>query len=185
MKEIWKDVPGYEGVYKVSNKGRLYSLKRFKVLKPYTNKCGYKMIMLQRNKVSHYTSIHRLVASAFLPNPNSLPQVNHKDENPSNNNVENLEWCTAKYNINYGNRNRKVSDKALHISQYTKDNKFVAEYPSISYIVEAFGYNESPLYKCCQGTRKSAYGYIWKYTNGSKNTLQARYQTSTNHKNHR
>lgn len=170
MQEIWKDVPKYEGIYKISNKGRLYSVKRYKILKPYTDKHGYKRIGLSHNKASYYTSIHRLVASAFLPNPNSLPQVNHKDENPSNNCVENLEWCSAQYNINYGNRNAKVSDKAYGIAQYTKDHVFIANYPSIRYIVERFGYRESNLYKCCQGKRKSAYGYIWEYTTSPKNT---------------
>lgn len=162
--EIWKDVPGYEGFYKISSKGRLYSIKKNKILKPYTNKQGYRCIGLQHDNNIYYTSIHRLVAKAFIPNPDNLPQVNHKDENPSNNNVDNLEWCTSQYNINYGNRNNKISAKAQPVSQYTKDHVFIAEYPSIPYIAKHFNYDYSFLYKCCKGVRKYAYGYIWEYT---------------------
>ena len=114
--EIWKPVVGYEGFYEVSNKGRVKSfiskrceefLLRIRKTKKYQD---YMSVGLWDGKKQHHHSIHRLVACAFIPNPDNLPQVNHKDENPSNNCVENLEWCTAKYNNNYGNRNKKLSE---------------------------------------------------------------------------
>ena len=118
MKELWKDIEGYEGLYQVSSLGAIRSLDRYrnrpsksgnmyiqrykgKVLKQTLND-GYFTIYLHKDGVNKFYSVHRLVAKAFIPNPNNLPQVNHKDENKQNNCVENLEWCTAKYNVNYG-----------------------------------------------------------------------------------
>ena len=116
MKEEWRDIKGYEGKYKISNLGRVKSLKdskgnyREKILK-HRNNCGYLYVDLYKNSRGKTYQVHRLVAEAFIPNPNNLPCVNHKDENPSNNCVENLEWCTTKYNANYGTRNKRVSEK--------------------------------------------------------------------------
>lgn len=101
MKEIWKNIMGFNG-YQVSNLGRVRSLKTYKILKQTTNSQGYKTLGLcKRSKISTFL-VHRLVADAFIPNPDKLPCVNHKDENPSNNCISNLEWCSYKYNINYG-----------------------------------------------------------------------------------
>lgn len=114
MQEIWADIRGYEGLYQVSNLGRVKSLERVTISKNgkrYTcqelclrfgNIKGYKFVVLRKDCKSHQVLVHRLVAQAFIPNPDNLPEVNHKDENPSNNCVENLEWCTHKYNSNYG-----------------------------------------------------------------------------------
>lgn len=106
--EIWKDIEGYEGVYRVSNMGRVYSVKRNIMLKP-QRVCdgakdggGYRAVRLCVDGEYKMAYIHRLVAQAFLPNPQNLPQVNHKDEDKTNNRVENLEWCDDKYNKNYG-----------------------------------------------------------------------------------
>ena len=125
MEEIWKDIPDFEGLYQVSNLGNVRVLDRYvnsairnndkvkrkgKILKQY-NKRGYLQVSLIKNHKRYYFSVHRLVAMAFLPNPDNLPQVNHKDENPLNNNLFNLEWCTAKYNCNYGNRNSKIYNR--------------------------------------------------------------------------
>ena len=102
--EEWRDIKGYEGKYKISSYGKVKSLKYKdeKLLRPSYDKDGYKQVILYNNGKGKKWFIHRLVAIHFLPNPNNLPQVNHKDEDKANNAVENLEWCTCKYNINYG-----------------------------------------------------------------------------------
>ena len=116
--EIWKDVAGYEGLYKVSNKGNVYSVARKdsrwhrrggQRLKPVYDRGGYLIVSLYKNGKSKTKKVHRLVAEAFIPNPNGLPQVNHRDKNKVNNNVENLKWCDARYNSNHGTRNEKVT----------------------------------------------------------------------------
>ena len=102
--EIWKDIEGYEGLYQVSNKGRVKSFHsgEGKIIKLGTHPQGYKLVVLSKRGQTKTCRVHRLVAQAFIPNPENLPVVNHKDENPSNNNVENLEWCTQKHNVNHG-----------------------------------------------------------------------------------
>lgn len=108
--EVWKDIDGYDGLYQVSNMGRVKSFKwgKERILKPYETGNGYLRVELQ----SKPFKLHRLVAQAFIPNPDNLPFVNHKDENPKNNMVDNLEWCDNKYNINYGTtQERRISTK--------------------------------------------------------------------------
>ena len=101
-KEIWKDCKGYEGMYQVSNKGRVWSVKRQFVLKGSLDKDGYARVHLTaKNGKTKTEKVHRLVAIAFLENPSNLPQVNHRDENKQNNNADNLEWCDCSYNIIY------------------------------------------------------------------------------------
>lgn len=115
--EEWRDIIGYDGLYQVSNLGRIKRLSRTivsnnrsqfsvkeKILKLGTHKRGYKTIMLHKNKKHKLWLVHRLVALNFIPNPNNLPQINHKDEDKTNNCVENLEWCTNEYNAHYGTR---------------------------------------------------------------------------------
>lgn len=114
--EIWKDIEGYEGLYQVSNYGRVKRMfikgaKKETILKLAKNKTGYIRVCLSKNSKKSNKHIHRLVAEAFIPNPNNLPQINHKDENPNNNYVDNLEWCNGKYNTNYGTRNKRISTK--------------------------------------------------------------------------
>ena len=110
MDEIWKDIEGYEGYYQVSNKGRIkgirlvYQYTEERILKPFSNQKGrgYLKVKLIKNGTGKYAYVHRLVAQAFIDNPNHYTEVNHKDENPKNNTVENLEWCTRSYNMSYG-----------------------------------------------------------------------------------
>ena len=126
--EIWKDIKDYKGIYQVSNLGRVRSLdklcngsnqygdkftliKKGKILKPKIRKNGYLEVTLVHNKKAKSCLIHRLVANAFIENDNDYKYINHKDENKQNNRVDNLEWCTQSYNINFGSRNKKVSDK--------------------------------------------------------------------------
>ena len=175
MNEIWKDIEGYEDLYQVSNYGRVKALinkrhKEERIRRFGINKLGYCQVELSKNGSTKIYLVHRLVALAFIPNPNNLPCVNHKDENPSNNNVGNLEWCSYKYNSNYGTSKRRISSKLKNhpnlsktILQFTKDNDFIAEYPSISEIHRLFDYNVGHIWECCNGKRKSAYGYRWEY----------------------
>ena len=113
MKEIWKDIEGYEGRYQVSNFGNVKSLNykhtgEEKIMQSCKDKIGYLHIKLFMNGKPKMYKVHRLVAQAFIPNSNNYPQVNHKDENKINNNVNNLEWCTAKYNSNFGTRKERL-----------------------------------------------------------------------------
>ena len=113
MNEIWKPVKGFAGLYEVSNKGNVRSLKwyggsKVRELSQAENKKGYRQVNLCNGK-GNMRYVHRLVAEAFIPNPNNLPCINHKDENPRNNCVENLEWCDQKYNCNYGHHNERNS----------------------------------------------------------------------------
>ena len=122
MSEEWRPIEGYEGLYEVSSYGRVRSLDRYdsnnhfrkgKVLSPVKNKDGYLQVNLCCNGKYKMFLVHRLAAQAFIPNPDNLPEINHKDENPGNNNVDNLEWCTRKYNINYGSRKDKERDTKI------------------------------------------------------------------------
>ena len=116
MDKIWKDIKGYEGLYMVSNGGDVKSVKNG-ILKPSVYKgTGYYYVGLYKDGKRKGYTIHRLVADAFIPNPNNLPCVNHKDESKINNNVENLEWCTHRYNSNYGCRNEKISAKSKGVN---------------------------------------------------------------------
>lgn len=106
MTEVWENITGYEGLYQVSNLGRVKSLNYkgkgvIKILKGYIKRDGYETVTLMKDGIRKYLRVHRLVAQAFLPNPDNLPQINHKDENPLNNIVDNLEWCTPSYNTKY------------------------------------------------------------------------------------
>ena len=133
MKETWKTIPGYED-YEISNWGRIkriqkqqidtlgrkYNYKE-RILKQTNDKDGYLFVSLRKDKKDKCFRVHRLVASAFIPNVNNYPQVNHKDENKANNRVDNLEWCDNKYNCNYGNRTRKISNKVSKFMIIQKD----------------------------------------------------------------
>ena len=119
MKEIWKDIEGYEGRYKVSNKGRVYDNKLDKFIG--YESLGYMCVALCKDKKQKKCRVHRLVAQAFIPNPDNLPVINHKDENKTNNCVENLEWCTVKYNTNYGTSiQRQKETKKRRIGRYNR-----------------------------------------------------------------
>lgn len=180
-KREWRPVPGYEGLYEVSNDGLVRSLFRYKkVLKPHLRN-GYHNIQLWKNKVGKYIGLHRLVAMAFIPNPKGLPYVNHKDECPTNNNVENLEWCTPQYNSTYGTARQRCKAKTNYkdpkrlewarklglsmgkpIDQYTKDGQFIKRYRSSSECARENGWEVSNIKRCANGKGKTAYGYIFK-----------------------
>ena len=172
--EIWKDIAGYECLYKISNLGRVKSLNYLrkgieKERIPNKNNSGYLIVGLHKNGKIKQFLIHRLVAEAFIENVNDLPQVNHKDENKLNNCVENLEWCSAKYNSNYGEHNynlrNTMSSKVPNILQYTLDGKFLNEYVSGRDAERKTGISHGGILQCCQGKYRTWRGYIWKYKN--------------------
>lgn len=153
--EEWRQHP--IGIW-VSNKGRVITKR--KGINYGNNNNGYKSVDW---KYKHY-SVHRLVAETFIPNPNNLPMINHKDENKKNNCVENLEWCDNKYNLNYGTTQaRKVAKLSIPILQYTRQGEFVREWASAKIAARELGYNSSQITGCCKGRHKTCKGYIWRY----------------------
>ena len=179
--EIWKDYKNYEGLYQASNLGRMRSLDRWvksksgsvrlckgKILKLCTDKYGYLNVSLYKNnKVKTYL-VHRIIAETFLPNTDNLPCVNHKDENPLNNVVSNLEWCTYSYNNSYGTRLERVRDKQINgkkskpVLQYDLEGNFIREWPS-TMECERNGYQNTGISHCCLGKLKTYKGFIWEY----------------------
>lgn len=179
--EIWKDIKGYEGLYQVSNMGRIKSLgndktRKEKILSLKPNNKGYIRVYLCKNGKRKHFSVHRLVAEAFLPNPDNLPVVNHKIddfEHRSDNRVENLEWCTVEYNNNYGTHNKKLS-KSLKGKKHKKHKLkkqilcvetgeiFDTSQDVIDIMFNGKG-NSSIIRKNSRGKTKSAYGYHFVY----------------------
>lgn len=160
MIEEWRDVPGYEGLYEVSNLGRVR--RNGRILRPYKDTWGYLSVSLSKNGIRRIVSVHRLVAQSFIPNPNNYPQINHRDENKTNNAISNLEWCTCEYNQNYGTRNERLSKPVL---QYDLLGNFVREWPSVSKVEEEMGITH--ISDCCLGRYgyKTAKGFVWRYKN--------------------
>ena len=164
--EIWCPIKGYEGQYEVSDQGRVKSLKfgKERILKPVRTPKGYLTVELYKNEEQKRCKVHRLVAQTFIPNPDNLSEVNHKDENKENNSVQNLEWCDRKYNYNYGTRIQRISEKnSKPILQYTKSGEFVAEWKSATDVQRTLGYFQNNISYCCNGKLKSAYNFIWKF----------------------
>ena len=161
--EVWKDVDGYNGLYDVSNYGRIRNHKKKNILHPSTDK-GYKHICLRKNGVTKCYKVHRLVALAFIPNPDNKPQINHIDENRSNNNVENLEWCTAKYNSNYRERVKRMSKShEKKVSVYDDKGNKIKTYESILIAAKENNLDSSSITKCCKHKRKMCGGMRWEY----------------------
>lgn len=142
-----------------------------KVLHQYLNRKGYLTVNIRSNSGKYYKmSVHRLVANAFIPNPDNLMCVNHKDENKSNNRVSNLEWCTNNYNINYGTRNKRISKSNINNTKTSKEiiqmdinNNILRVWPSMNQIKRELNYSPGSIYNCCKGIYKKAYGFIWRY----------------------
>lgn len=184
MNETWKDVASYEGLYQVSDLGHVRSLRHEKalILKPGSSGKGYLNVRLCRDGKVKALYIHRLVAEAFIPNPLNLPQVNHKDEDKTNNAVNNLEWCTAEYNLTYGTRQTRTTKPKERITkpkerttpklkggyakavlQYDKSGNLVKEWSSAVEVQRQTGFPQSSISKCCRGKLKSTHGYVWKF----------------------
>lgn len=158
MEEIWKDIKGYEGLYQVSNFGRVRSIKfgKERILKHSKTQNGYLQVILYDNGRPRCFFVHRLVAEAFIPNPNNLTEVNHKDECKTNNRVNNLEWCDRQYNAEYS--------LAKTVNQYSKNGEFIKQWKSATEVETQCGFHQQNICLCCQGKRKSAYGFKWYYT---------------------
>ncbi len=177
MEEIWKDIKGYEGLYQVSNYGKVKSLKRNneKILKVFSDN-NYLNVDLFKNKKKRRYKVHRLVAIAFIPNIDKKTEVNHIDGDKENNFVGNLEWCTssenmqhafktglAKVNKNMQGRFGKNHPNSKSVNQYTLDNVFIKSWESTKNIERELKIHHSHISKCCKGKIKTAGGYIWKY----------------------
>lgn len=200
MSEIWKDVPGYEGLYQVSNLGRVKRLplgKQWPYRRTHNNirkqhiKNGYYQVNLSKENEVKWICVHRLVALAFIPNPNNLPCINHRDENKLNNNIENLEWCTYSYNARYGTAKQRQLQAVKHsdpnnlrvqknletraknnqpnarraILQLNLQGEVISRFRSMSEASRITGSALSDICNCCKGKRKTSNGFKWKYEN--------------------
>lgn len=189
MEELWLPVKGFEGLYEVSNFGRVKSHHKYggvdnRIMKPKSDQDGYKIIKLSGNGKCKHAKVHRLVAEAFLDNPNGYSMINHKDENKGNNFVGNLEWCDAQYNNTFGHRLEKAlpkthmkwskTDRGRKCMSYVGHSKgkrcacfnnegIVRQYDSVSEAAKAVG--EKPIYiaMCCTDNLKTMDGLSWKY----------------------
>lgn len=186
MKEEWRDIKGYEGIYQVSNYGRIKSLSRIisigrghfrlsneKILKQSESNKGYYIICLHNNYKERKHLVHRIVYESFIGDIPKGMEVNHIDENPKNNKVTNLNLLTHKENLNWGTVRIRQSEKHKgkinnHLSkktlQYDLDGNLIKEWPSSMEIERQLGFRQGNIGMCCRGIRKSAYGYVWKYS---------------------
>ena len=174
--ETWKAIDGYEGLYQVSNLGRVKSLNynhtgTERILMSRKNRGGYLYVNLHKDGHRKTITVHRLVATAFISNPHNLETINHKDEVKTNNTVGNLEWMSLKDNNNYGTRNKRLSEtqindpnKSKAVQMLDRQGNLLATFPSTHEAERATGIYHGHISKCCLGKYKSAGGYIWRYT---------------------
>lgn len=176
-KEEWRPVVGYEGLYEVSNIGRVRSIDRNilyhdgtihhwkgKVLKPLRTSKGYLQVMFRKDNKNHYIGIHRLVAMAFIDGYQKGLVVNHLDENPQNNRADNLEWCTQRDNLIYGTARSRHADKlSISIIQFSLSGTLIKEWKSQAEASRVLGINQSHIFRCLKGELLSAFGYRWMY----------------------
>ena len=170
-KQIWKDIPGFEGKYQVNQVGQVRSLNynrtgKVRRLSPGLITNGYLQVGLYKDSKCKLYLVHRLVAQTFIPNPNNYSEVNHKDENKANNTVWNLEWCCRNYNMNYGTRNKRVSE--VHrkpIIMLDMNNNILACFYSLQDASEYVGKprDNDNVGACARGRKKTAFGYKWAY----------------------
>ena len=194
-KEIWKDIEGYEGYYQISNMGRVKSLERTvwkgkgyrivpeRILKAGANGDGYLQVNLSKDDKVKQPLVHRLVAIAFCENPKGYTEVNHKDEDKTNNRAENLEWCSRSYNLTYNGRAKKVGKKSAEkrrgrkhseetikklsksVFSVDKESGLIMFWKSAMEAERCTGIYHGSIIRCCQGKRKSAGNFYWYYAN--------------------
>lgn len=166
MKEIWKEVPGYDGHYLASNLGRIKSLYSNSIMKPYLMPNGYLHIRLTITGTHKCKDdyVHRIIAKTFLENPNNYKEVNHINEDKTDNSVSNLEWCSRSYNNNYGTIRKKMSiSKGLPVVQLDLDGNFIAFWSSATSYAKSHGCTPKGIFRCCQGMQEKSHKYKWMY----------------------
>lgn len=177
MKEIWKDIKGYEGLYQVSNMGNVKSLNyrhtgKERILRPMVIRNGYLIVTLYKNGKCKRLLVHRLVLMTFAPiNNMDKLDVNHRDENKKNNNLDNLEWCDRKYNNNYGTRTQKISKPVVQID--TTTNEVINVYCS-SWEAKRQGFHQGNIIQCCKGKLKTHKGYKWQYMSDNIKSIDSK-----------
>lgn len=165
MGEEWVDVVGYEGLYKINRQGKVVRIKDNKVMGEYKDRAGYIFCKLTKNGVGRTELKHRLIAKAFIPNPNNLPEINHKDENKENNSIENLEWCDRKYNMNYGTCVKRASrKKEKKVCCYDMNLNLVKVYNSIKETSKD-GYEPKHVSDVALRKRRTHKNMIWRCYN--------------------
>lgn len=172
-KEIWKPIEGYEGIYEISNLGRVKSLARLdtigrrireRIMKCQPNKDGYLNITLKNENGKKTYLLHRLVAMHFVENPHGYDEINHIDVDPANPKASNLEWCTREYNVNYADAIEKtIKANQKKVIQLSKDNRYIKTHESIKDAAKEVKIPDSNITACCKGKRPSAGGFKWKY----------------------
>ena len=171
---MWKEIKDTNGYYLISDDGKVFSTRSNKILSTQVQPNGYHRIELNIDGVPRREFIHRLVAEAFIPNPNNYPIINHKDENPANNHADNLEWCTFEYNSNYGTcqekikLHRKIIDGYEHVQsktvkQFDLQGNFIREFGSCGTAAKETGLDARSISKCASGKLKQYAGYGWSY----------------------
>lgn len=163
MKAIWLPIEGYEDLYEVSNTGKVRSLcgryGKNRILKQSSGSKGYLIVTLCGKGPQKTVNVHRLVAKAFIPNPDNLPCVNHIDEDRTNNNVTNLEWCSYYHNNTYGHRLTKSAEKLSHPVRCIETGEV---FPSAYAAQRETGIRQANIWKVCHGERHTAGGYHWE-----------------------
>lgn len=185
--EIWKDIEELDNLYEISNMGRIRNKRNAKIISIKNSKGWYLCLTRYINQKTIAVRPHQLVAKYFLNKKHfkSMPyenrneidfnilQVNHKDENLQNNCINNLEWCTPKYNANYGTRNERMKKQKIlkygkKIRQYDLNGNYIRTWRSISEIKDSYNYHYASIINCCKGKYKQSYGYIWQYESDVK-----------------
>lgn len=185
MQEIWKDINEFEGYYMISSYGRVKSVIRTvkscdriggyrtvneRIMSTRIDKYGYLTVKLNKDGHFKHCTIHRLLAQAFIPNPNNLPSINHKDENKLNSTISNLEWCSVQYNNLYNHRQEKIAIKLREnnktgkaILQFDACGNIINEFSSLRDLNRKLGVSRTEVRNCCIGNRSSYHGCMWKY----------------------